>query len=390
MSGLSHPYASLNGSPNSAFSNRYSPSTYNSSMKTSPTLSSHSHGLSSSAYSVSNLLPQTYDANNTNSNDNISHYSPNAKHRSRDWSPAKNSTNSIATTTTSAQNISSSISATTIPKKTASIRQKYGSLSPNGVNESSTSSKSDRKSIPTTNDNAHESKVSTKRSRSPVDVHKKYQQHESSYEKEFQAQAHAHAQYQNELAMHRNLMALQQQQQQQQVPTSNPFLYNIYGGNTPHSAYLNPLYHSAYLNPASIEMFQRIRTSIDPMSKNILPSWIDPYNPTGLMHYPPNSVGLISDKKANEMNAMLSPYQSGLSSGPSIRDTIEHKKVAIPSSSTSSTSWNDAYKTSASPSAFRRQPQQQKYNECEPISLIKDESISHIKDEQSSGENEQL
>lgn len=357
--GLSHSYASLNSSP-TAFANRYSPSTYSnssSSMKTSPTQSSHSQNLSS-AFAVSNLLPQSNDS--SSNNERLSHnYSPNLKTKSNDWSPAKTSIG----TPNSAQNSPSShttnsISATTIPKKTASIRQKYESHSPNGImNANHTEhTKSDgnsaRKSL--NDNNAYEAKASTKRSRSPTDFIKKHQQQEL-YEKNLQAQ------YNAELARQQSFMSALQQ-----PPVGNPF-YNIYHA----AAYaqcsgINPYYHPN-------DLLRKTHPS-ELLHKNIPPhSWIDPYT-ASLMHYSGVGSGLISDKNSipkptgGELHSMLmSPY--GLAGSSAAHGLTSAADVEM---------WRASEKKapeSPTPSAFRRQSQPS-YNDCEPISLIKDEQSS--------------
>lgn len=387
VSGLSHSYASLNGSP-TAFANRYSPSTYsNSSMKTSPTqssTSSHTQNLSS-AFNVSNLLPQSFDgggggggerggssgSNNGNNNDRLSHnYSP--KSKSTEWSsPAKNQTIASTQQNSPSSHATNSISATTIPKKTASIRQKYGSLSPNGMMNATITQTTNTEQInkidarKSLNDSAYEGKTSTKRSRSPTDFIKKHQQHEL-YEKDLQAR------YNAEMAMRQQsiLSALQ-------PPVANHPFYNMYHNAA--AAYLNPLYY----HPTA-EMLRKTHPA-ELLHKNIPPhaAWIDPYS-ASLMHYSAQQQhqqhqhqqqqqqqqsGLISDKNpksGSEMHAMLmSPYGLSTSSAAALSAAADvemwkanDKKAPV----------------SPIPSAFRRQPQP--YNDCEPISLIKDEQSS--------------
>lgn len=384
VSGLTHQYASLNGSP-TAFANRYSPSTYSSSTKTSPTQSSQASSLSS-AYNVSNLLPQNYDVNNSSVSEN-QRYSPNAKHRTSDWSPARNTAASGRSSPSNYANSNNSLSTTTIPKKTASIRQKYGSLSPNGFaggginSENALSTKTESHSTKKlTSEPLSDSKPLAKRSKSPNETPKKPQAQEM-YEKDLQAR------YNAEIAAmhHQSLIASALQQQ-----AASPF-YHMYAGNNLHganmppsmsaaaaAAYMNPLY---YHHPAS-EMFRKTHPSaaMDLLHKNLVPSWMDPYNASSIMHYPqmPGS-GLVSDKSSlaatksqNEVHSMLmSPY----SLGRSVPARDQHSVTDIDM-------WNvtDAKKSPATTStppatsAFRRQSQQ--FSDCEPISLIKDEQSS--------------
>ncbi|XP_055305455.1 myosin-G heavy chain isoform X2 [Sitodiplosis mosellana] len=382
VSGLTHQYASLNGSP-TAFANRYSPSTYSGSTKTSPTQSSQTSSLSS-AYNVSNLLPQTYDVNASNVSEN-QRYSPNPKHRSSDWSPARNSAVSGRSSPSNYANSNNSLSTTTIPKKTASIRQKYGSLSPNGFacgtnSENALSTKLESNSVKKSmSESIVDAKPLAKRSKSPTEPPKKPQAQEI-YEKDLQAR------YNAEIAAmhHQSLIASALQQQ----AASSPF-YHMYAGNNLHganippsmsaaaaAAYMNPLY---YHHPAS-ELFRKSHPSaaMDLLHKNLVPSWMDPYNASSMMHYPqmPGSA-LISDKSPlaaaknqNEVHSMvMSPYSLGRT--VSARD--QH--------STDIDMWNatDGKKTrptSPATSAFRRQSQQ--FSDCEPISLIKDEPSSDV------------
>lgn len=370
VSGLTQ-YTSINGSP-TAFANRYSPSTYSGSTKTSPTQSTQAHSLSS-AYNVSNLLPQPYDVNTSNVVESP-RYSPNTKHRISDWSPARNSA-------TSGRNsppiYANSLSTTTIPKKTASIRQKYGSLSPNNgftSGENITATKSDSNvAKKSTGESIQDSKPHTKRSKSPMELHKKPQTQEL-YEKDLQAR------YNAEIAAmhHQSLLALHQQ-------ASSPF-YHMYAGSNLHgnsmpsmsaaaaaAAYMNPLYY--HHHPTS-ELFRKTHPSatMDLLQKNLVPSWIDPYN-ASIMHYSPVSgSSLMSEKppltakSQNEIHSMLmSPYSLVRRDQHSVTDVdmwnatdIKKSPVAIP--------------TSTATSAFRRQPQQ--FSDCEPVSLIKKEPSS--------------
>lgn len=384
VSGLTHQYTSLNGSP-TAFANRYSPSTYSSSTKTSPTQSSQTSSLSS-AYNVSNLLPQTYDVNTSNVSEN-QRYSPNAKHRTSDWSPARSSVASGRSSPSNYANSNNSLSTTTIPKKTASIRQKYGSLSPNGFTsgihsenalpikmESNSAKKPINESIP-------DSKPLAKRSKSPPEPLKKPQAQEI-YEKDLQAR------YNAEIAAmhHQSLIASALQQQ-----AASPF-YHMYAGNNLHgsnmppsmsaaaaAAYMNPLY---YHHPAS-EIFRKTHPSaaMDLLHKNLVPSWMDPYNASSMMHYPQMSgSALIPDKSSslaaaksqNEVHSMLvSPY----SLGRSVHARDQHSVTDIDMwNATDSKKSPVAAPTLPVTSAFRRQSQQ--FSDCEPISLIKDEPSS--------------
>lgn len=381
VSGLTHQYASLNGSP-TPFANRYSPSTYSGSTKTSPTQSSQTSSLSS-AYNVSSLIPQTHDVNTSNASEN-QRYSPNSKHRSSDWSPARNSMASGRNSPSNYANSNNSLSTTTIPKKTASIRQKYGSLSPNGFAcgsnsenalSSKTESNSAKKSI---NESIADAKPLAKRSKSPSETLKKPQAQEI-YEKDLQAR------YNAEIAAmhHQSLIASALQQQ----AASSPF-YHMYPGNNLHgagmpsmsaaaaAAYMNPLY---YHHPAS-EMFRKSHpAAMDLLHKNLVPSWMDPYNASSMMHYSqmPGSA-LISDKSPltaaksqNEVHSMLmSPYNLGRtvptrdqhSTDIDMWNATDGKKAVVAAS------------VSPAASAFRRQSQQ--FSDCEPISLIKDEPSS--------------
>lgn len=379
IGGLTHQYTSLNGSP-TAFANRYSPSTYSSSStKTSPTQSSRTHSLSS-AYNVSNLLPQTLDVNTLNVSEN-QRYSPNTKHLSSDWSPVRNATTSGQRSPSNYANSNNSLSTTTIPKKTASIRQKYGSLSPNGFacGENALLTKIDSNSAKKlTNESNQDSNPLTKRSKSPMEPLKKPQTQEI-YEKDLQAR------YNAEIAAihHQSLIASALQQQ-----AAGPFYHmytggNLHGASIPPSmtsaaaaAYMNPLY---YHHPGS-EIFRKTHPSaaIDLLHKNLVPSWMNPYN-ASVMHYPSMSgLSLMSEKSPsttktqNEVHSILmSPY----SLGRSVSEREPHSIVDINMWST-----NDAKKssatipTSSATTAFRRQSQQ--FNNCEPISLIKDEPSS--------------
>lgn len=382
VSGLTHQYTSLNGSP-TPFANRYSPSTYSGSTKTSPTQSSQTSSLSST-YNVSSMIPQTYDVNTSNASEN-QRYSPNSKLRSSDWSPARNAMASGRNSPSNYANSNNSLSTTTIPKKTASIRQKYGSLSPNGFacgsnSENALSSKIESNSVKKSiNESIADAKPSAKRSKSPTETLKKPPTQEI-YEKDLQAR------YNAEIAAmhHQSLIASALQQQ----AASSPF-YHMYPGNNLHgtsvpamsaaaaAAYMNPLY---YHHPAS-EIFRKSHPSaaMDLLHKNLVPSWMDPYNASAMMHYPqmPGSA-LISDKSPltaaksqNEVHSMLmSPYNLGRT----VPTRDQH--------STDINMWNaaDGKKTvfptpvSSAASAFRRQSQQ--FSDCEPISLIKDEPSS--------------
>lgn len=188
--------------------------------------------------------------------------------------------------------------------------------------------------------------------------------------------------------MHRNMMAsaIQQQQHQQNQATANSVLYSLYGGNPPHSAYINPLYY----NPAHIEMLQRIqRGAVDPLAKSGgLPTWMDPYGAAAtaaaLMHFPAGSAGVgyvgADKKSAIEMDAMAGlAYPIGMNS-VNARDVLDTKlgRTAISTASLGSSAWTDMpYKGSVSPqSAFHRHAQAQKFGECEPIALIKNEPSS--------------
>lgn len=368
VGGMNHQHASLNGSP-TAFANRYSPSTYTSSTKTSPSQSSQTNNLSS-AYNY--LLPQPYDVNTSGVSEN-QRYSPNTKHRSSDWSPARSST--ISGPSSPSNYANNSLSTTTIPKKTASIRQKYGSLSPNGFNCGNNS----ETTLSTRNDSisAKKSMIETitdakiKRSRSPSEQHKKPQSQEL-YEKDMQAR------YNADLAMHHQSLIASALQQQAASPYYHMSGYNnIHAPNIPSSmaaaaVYMNPLY---YHHSAS-ELFRKTHpaAAMDLLHKNIVP-WMDPYN--SMLHYPaiPGS-GLIPDKptltvKSDAHPMLMSPYS--LSRTVPGRDPPTNADVEM---------WNagDAKKspvTSSVPSAstmFRRQPQQ--FSDCDPISLIKDEPSS--------------
>lgn len=376
--GMSHQYASLNGSP-TAFANRYSPSTYTSSTKTSPSQSSQTNNLSS-AYNVNNLLPQAYDVSTTSVNES-QRYSPNAKHRSSDWSPARSST--ISGPSSPSNYANNSLSTTTIPKKTASIRQKYGSLSPNGFNsgnnsESTPSTRNDPNATAkkSTNETISDEKHIAKRSRSPTEQHKKPQSQEL-YEKDLQARYNAEV-----AAMHHQSLIASALQQQ----AASPFYHmyqggNIHGANIPPSmaaaaAYMNPLYYHHSAN----EMFRKTHpaAAMDLLHKNMVPSWIDPYNASMLHYSPMSGPGFMPDKSSlaaksqSEAHSMLmSPYS--LSRTVPARDQPSAADIEM---------WNaaDAKKspvTSSAPTAtptFRRQSQQ--FSDCEPIPLIKDEPSS--------------
>lgn len=358
VGGMNHQHASLNGSP-TAFANRYSPSTYTTSTKTSPP-----HVQSSQPYH--HLLPQPYDVNTTSVSEN--------QHRSSDWSPARSST--ISGPSSPSNYANNSLSTTTIPKKTASIRQKYGSLSPNGFNCGNNS----ETTLSTRNDSssAKKSMIETitdtkiKRSRSPSEQHKKPQSQEL-FEKDMQAR------YNADLAArhHQSLIASALQQQ-----AANPYYHmsgynNIHAPNIPSSmaaaaVYMNPLY---YHHSAS-ELFRKTHpaAAMDLLHKNIVPSWIDPYN--SMLHYPAMSgSGLIPDNPSLTVKSQSDPH-SMLMSPYSLSRTVPGRDPADVEM------WNasDAKKspvTSSVPIAstmFRRQPQQ--FSDCEPISLIKDEPSS--------------
>lgn len=386
----SHAYASLNGSPTSY---RYSPSTYNS-MQTSPPQSTHNL---SSAYNISNLLPQTYDANNVSRNSNsISHsFSPNSKPRTSDWSPARNSVSSTTATsattptpTTISQshpntgtNSGSSISTTTIPKKTASIRQKYGSLSPSNV--MNVASNSERSISPSPKNDASSTRkpvndysmeMKSKRSRSPTDSDKKFQQQQQQqYEKDIQAR------YNAELAAHQHsLMASALHSQRQ-----NPF-YGIYPGGAPPplinssvsqsmaaaaaAAYLNPLYYHPL--------------TYDNMMKNPMPPWMYP-NAAGAPFAPEKNALNQLRKSVENASKEYSPRQDRPEYDP---NRLLLSPYGIPSGggnlppttnvASTTSPWIDPYNSSVSsvPSAFQRRSHQ--FNDNEPISLTKDEPSS--------------
>lgn len=377
VSGLTHQYTPLNGSP-TPFANRYSPSTYSNSTKTSPTQSSQSQSLSST-YNVSSLLPQNYDPNTPSVGENHI-FSPNVKHRTSDWSPARNAAASGRGSPSNHANSNNSLSTTTIPKKTASIRQKYGSLSPNGFaggginSESTSSNKGDSNTgNKLLSDSMLDAKPVTKRSRSPIESHKKSQTQEL-YEKDLQARYNAEV-----AAMHHQSLIASALQQQ----AASPFYHMYAGGNlnaanlppsmSAAAAYMNPLYY--HHHPAS-EIFRKTHPSaaMDLLHKNIVPSWVDPYN-ASMMHYPPiPGSGLISDKLAaksqSEVHSMLmSPYSLGRP--VSVRD--QQPVVDIETWNTANNKRSPVESpASAAGSAFRRQSQQF----SEPISLIKDEQSS--------------
>lgn len=129
ISGPSHAYASANGSPN-AHMMRYSPSTYGSNAQISPP---HQK---SSPYNINSLLPHTIDSSNGNStvcrDISISqNYSPNST-KPREQSPPPSSSSSRSTKSSATSN--NNTPTRTIPKKTASLRQQFGSsVSPNGA-----------------------------------------------------------------------------------------------------------------------------------------------------------------------------------------------------------------------------------------------------------------
>lgn len=397
ISGLTHQYASLNGSPTAfAPSNRYSPSTYSSSTKTSPgsdRQSSQSHSLSS-AYNVSNLLPQTYDGNSSSNVSDSHRYSPNTKQRSSDWSPARTPASCGRGSPSNYANSNNSLSTTTIPKKTASIRQKYGSLSPNGFacgnsNENVTSSSSSVKSDSHSgkkfsSDPVMDAKHLAKRAKTP-EQHKKPTQSQELYDKDLQARYNAEV-----AAMHHQQSLIASALQQQ---AANPFYHmyaggNMHGANMPPSmsaaaaaAYMNPLYY--HQHPAS-EIFRKTHptAAMDLLHqhKNLVPQWMDPYT-ASMMHYPPGSAQALAEKATlaaksqNEAHSMLmSPYNLGRSvparDQPTAAD-IEMWNVAEHVKKSSSI----ISSPSAPPSAFSRR-QSQQFSDCEPISLIKDEPSS--------------
>lgn len=377
-SALPHQYASLNGSP-TAFANRYSPSTYSSSTKTSPTQSSQSHSLSS-VYNV-NLLPQSYEMNNSIVNE-THRYSPNLKHRSSDWSPVRSSATSGRGSPSNYANSNNSLSTTTIPKKTASIRQKYGSLSPNGYAgggnsiENTLFSKTDSNSAKKeASDIILDAKPLTKRSKSPIELHKKPQPRDM-YDKDLQARYNAEV-----AAMHHQSLIASALQQQ----VGNPFYHmytgaNLHAGNMPSSmsaaAYMNPLY---YHHPTN-EMFRKAHPSaaMDLLHKNIVPTWIDPYNASSMMQYPSmQGPGLLPDKSAltaksqSDVHSILMPPFS-LNRSANTRDQQHIADIDM---------WNVAnakkspvMSPALTTTTFRRQSQQ--FSDCEPISLIKDEPSS--------------
>lgn len=159
-----HPYM-----PTSRVSPLHSPSTHSNSSNTQTSPPQPK----SSAYTINNLLPHPIDTSNGNSmacrNISISqNYSPNnSKHREQSASPISSSssqriakssaTTQNATSSSSNSNNNNSTPTRTIPKKTASLRQQFDSLSPNGRSSSFSPS---------------ESKPLEHRSRSPESIHK--------------------------------------------------------------------------------------------------------------------------------------------------------------------------------------------------------------------------
>lgn len=471
-SGLSHPYASLNGSP-TAFSNanaanasnRYSPmstSTHSGSTKTSPNsdrssvpmTQTHPHTGLSTVYNVSNLIPQGYDLNATMSElhrqqqlspPNLKQHQQQQHRVTNDWSPTvsrpppsnssghgsptnyttnnsssnNNNNNHHHHHSNSSNSTSTTATPTTIPKKTALFRQKYGSLSPNGYaygansgenNNASSSSSSSTSSSTKAAGNDHKKPLSNsdslanKRPKSPIDPQRIQRPTQQDYEKEMQARYNAEV-----VAMHhhQSLIASALQQQAAAAAAANPFYMaaaSMHGGggappNLPPSmaAYLNPLYY----HPSASEMFRKTAhpsaAQMDLLHKNLVHSqWMDPYSAASLMqHYPTLAAdkATLMAKGHHEIgppppgpvppSLLASSPLYGLSSRsmPGSRDhQVGANSAAV---STDIEMWNaaDAKKSpitsptsSATPSAFRRHPQQ--FSDCKPISLIKDEPSS--------------
>lgn len=260
VSGPSHAYASANGSPN-AHMMRYSPSTYGGSaaQTTSPQQKS-------SPYHINSLLPHAADTSNGNAP-----VCRNIDHDQAKTEASPRTTKAPAATTTSTTSTSNNNTPTrTIPKKTASLRQQFGSsLSPS------------------------ESKATENRSRSPESMHK----HQPPMPRFTAAELEHHQAYLAAAAMHsRNASSPPTLPPSAQSSPLHPF-YMPYGAPPTHpnaanvsqsmaamAAYLNPLYYHpmTYSNPFRSQFWMPYQTA---PNSNPLPA--DPkYGPLRNVPYP--------------------------------------------------------------------------------------------------------
>lgn len=374
ISGPSHGYVSTNGSPN-AHMMRYSPSTFGSNAQTSPP---HQK---SAPYNINSLLPQASDTSNGNTvcrNISISqNYSPNAK--TREQSPPSRTTKMSATTTSTtanstANNCNNNTPTRTIPKKTASLRHPFGSLSPNAAASSH---------VP------HEAKTTEKRARSPEQLHKQQQRCSA-------AELEQHQTYLAATSLHSRNAASSPPLPLPVPPPSSAHANSIHPFYLPYvppthananvsqsmaamaaAAYLNPLYYHpmTYPNPYRPQFWMPYPPA--PMSPRTAAASLLQYSPNGSPSTSARSFAMDERERHSEENERnmsartISNSSNSTAAPPSL----------ITSNSMSSSSWMGSHHSaSASPpkTAFQRHHQATR-------SSGEFESFQAIRDEQNSG-----
>lgn len=354
INGPSYAYSSMNGSP-TAYVARYSPSTYNTMQASPPHTSQLTYNHQSSSYNVNNLLPQPVDGNNGNVGRIISisnNYSPNSK--ARDVSPIRNTTNSnssITVSTPSSRSHSTPSNCTptrTIPKKTASIRHQYGSLSPNSLQyqhntmHSDCLPKTEAGQIRKTMLDVSDVRATTSRPRSPPD--------------QLQQRQNTDLDYQQSLLQHHP-----QSLSPSHVPPPLPHSY--------FGLYPQPPTNS---NSASQSMAAAAAAYLHPLYyyNNVFrnPLW---------MHYP--SAPLSPNSRA-AANAGLLPYSPSLGSittagsattlSPitSTRTSSSHAPIPIITSNNTSSNQTSQW-TSSNSSTFQRQEEQSSGKKCNALNI---------------------